>query len=173
VLPFLYHPGVGTRGRESQDISIIAANIRNMSNDVQLTIRTSPIPLKYVGDTDVQSLPCIVDDMIDQGVLICDGRFSDEAVWEGEGAIISPAIPDGTRKTYTFADPALGPADPRYTGSLTVDFSSIPRRKHAHIMVYTAPGVGRRPPRREPPVYSGRAGIRQDSRLRTAGGRVR
>jgi hypothetical protein len=164
---------VGTWGREAQVISIITANIRNMSYDVQLVIRRSPIPLKYVGDTGVQSLPCTVGDLIDQGVLLCDGRFSDEACWEGEGVIISPAFPAGTRKTYQFTDPDLGPADPRYTGALAVNLLR-PEGKRIDIMVFTAPPVVTPPP---PPTglrtYGGRAGIRQDSRLRTAGGRAR
>jgi hypothetical protein len=124
-----------------------------MSNNVLFTIRNSPIPLKYVGDTDVQSLPCTVSDMIDQGVTICDGRLSDEACWEGEGAIISPAIPDGTRNTYAFTHPDLAPADPKYRGSLTVDLSTRQSVKSANISIYNAPGVGRRLRRRELPVF--------------------
>ena len=144
----------------TQVISIITINILNMTNDVQLSIIRSKIPVKYVGDTDVQSLPCTVDDMIDQGVMICDGRFSDEACWEGEGIIISPTIPHGTKKVYRLTDLDLGPADPNYAGALVVDFSAGQQEKSARILVYKAPDIGQQISKRAPKKHGGRAGNR-------------
>jgi hypothetical protein len=100
------------------------------------------IPLKYVGDTGVQLIPCTVSDMIDQGVQICDGRYSDEEVWEGQGIIISPCVPDYTSNpcimdVYYFTDPLLSPADPRYEGQLATYFSI----NRAHIRLETYPAT--------------------------------
>jgi hypothetical protein len=109
--------------------------------DVIFNVNRPPIPLKYVGDTEVQLLPCTVTDMVDQGVTVCDGRYSDEEVWEGMGIIISPTIPNDVLKWYSFTDPALGPADPNYTGSMIVDFRINPGRYIANIKVLTAPPI--------------------------------
>ena len=107
-----------------------------MSNNVTVT-EESPAPLKYVGSTELQPIPCIVTDMIDQGIIICDGRYSDEECWEGAGIIISPTIPAGTNKTYSFGDPDLQPSDPQWEGQLIVDFSG--EDKTAHIIVTKYP----------------------------------
>lgn len=100
------------------------------------------IPLKYVGDTGVQLIPCTVTDMIDQGVQICDGRLSDEEVWEGQGIIISPCVPYTSNNPnimdiYYFTDPLLSPADPRYRGQLATYFSI----NRAHIRLGTYPAT--------------------------------
>jgi len=108
------------------------------SNDVLITANEL-IPLKYVGDTGIQSIPCIVTDMIDQGVMIADGRVSDEDIWEGEGIIISPGIPAGTVKLYDFTDPDLSPADNRYEGDFIVNFTESLPTKRAIIVVTEAP----------------------------------
>jgi len=109
-----------------------------MSNEVILRA-LSVIQLKYVGDTGVCTIPCTVTDIIDQGVVIADGRFSDEEVWEGDGVIISPAIPDGTKGTFEFNDPMYSPANPAYVGSTAVDFSEGPETKYMYFLLSAAP----------------------------------
>ncbi len=48
---------------------------------------SAAIPLLYLGDTGVKSIPCTVTDLIDQDVGICDGRFTEEECWEGTSLI--------------------------------------------------------------------------------------
>ena len=99
----------------------------------------SVIPLKYVGDTGVQSIPCTVTDMIDQGVLIADGRYDNESCWEGEHTIISPTIPNGATGTCWFTALALSPANPAYQGAMAADFSDSIEQKYAYFLLSVAP----------------------------------
>ena len=106
-------------------------------NDVRVT---SDFPLWYVGDTEVLAIPCTVTDMIDQGVIIADGRISKAEAWEGAGVIISPTVPADIKKTYDFTDPDLAPADATFKGTLAVNFLESLVPKTAHIAVTEGPG---------------------------------